>query len=126
MLIDIRVFNRTVVFCEPRALIQKIHSIVEAVWGSYDVTGCVILVFICESITEHKHDPNVSFRGYKSRNRSRLAAIFKRKIKIGGKFYLWRWDIITVEDGSTLRTCEYAVGLAWIYGFFRVLLHGKN
>jgi len=65
MLNGIRVFKSTVIFCESRPLIQKIHSIVEAVCGSYDITGCVILVFICESTTEHKHEPNISFRGYK-------------------------------------------------------------
>jgi len=62
LLTGISVFNKTVNFCESGAFIQKIHSIVEAVCGSYDITGCVILVFICESITEHKHEPNINFR----------------------------------------------------------------
>jgi len=84
MLTGIRVFNTTVNFCEPRTHIQKNHSIFEAVCGCYDTTGCVILVFICESITEHKHEPNISFTDYKWSNRSRLATVLKCNIKFGG------------------------------------------
>jgi len=51
------------------------------------------------------------------------------KIKTWPDKLLWQYQgikRITVEERSTHRTRENAVGPAWVYGSFRVLLRGEK